>query len=776
MNNTDKSAELAELRKKLKAAEALIKSMEAQAAKKEKRLEEKLKRLEEKFEKKYRKLEEKNKALLSENEALKFSSKLSGEALCESLKELSQHLADIPEFTLAELQARITDYVRLRSFTRRTMPLWQFLLTRNKTEKSSLFDVPVASDADSSASEEEASEKDASNEDPVFDQIKDTQVNLETAKGILAREKAHANALDLVDKAALQVSESGEAPSPVSQAMADIAAHPSPKRPPEEKAPKQGRRRPDNKKAGNAKQASGDKGWICPNCKTFHPSELARAIPGEYWEAFFRIMGESFSSMVQEMHRAYPICNCNKCSKGKHVALPLNEPLQYSAAPGCSYADNVVISFGIAPTLGIPINAFTKLFSVSDKDIGTDSLARAAHTWSFSDPTVPVEALTPFGIGGLLALQLRKAAQNAAIVELDEKPFEVRQHNGKAQVKAASASKQAYVLVKTSVPGADLKFTIYEAMDGRSSKAIAALLKGDKFEAAVTDAYGGYLSVFGKLLDRPDIKHGSCLTHWRRKMLNCVRIEEFTDLLETKDGFEIAKKKIKENTPEYLICSSISALRKVYRYEHTVERRENETYEAFLVRVQDCRTKHALPLMNKIDVIMEELAKTHAEKRVSKSSSDDQKDEEPKRDRWVSAKQTSSIADAVVYYLNNREELRYFLVDPRAPADTNLCERKIRPLNAYMRSSGGKQSFKYLQSYANMMTLTQTAMDNGIEHPEVWLTEFHRAFMQHAIDWTLTFQKSEALRIHRFLPGAITSFDWELWMPWNYAKRMKLGK
>ena len=129
MNNTDKSAELAELRKKLKAAEALIKSMEAQAAKKEKRLEEKLKRLEEKFEKKYRKLEEKNKALLSENEALKFSSKLSGEALCESLKELSQHLADIPEFTLAELQARITDYVRLRSFTRRTMPLWQFLLT-----------------------------------------------------------------------------------------------------------------------------------------------------------------------------------------------------------------------------------------------------------------------------------------------------------------------------------------------------------------------------------------------------------------------------------------------------------------------------------------------------------------------------------------------------------------------------------------------------------------------------------------------------------------------
>ena len=48
--------------------------------------------------------------------------------------------------------------------------------------------------------------------------------------------------------------------------------------------------------------------------------------------------------------------------------------------------------------------------------------------------------------------------------------------------------------------------------------------------------------------------------------------------------------------------------------------------------------------------------------------------------------------------------------------------------------------------------------------------------MQHAIDWTLTFQESEALRIHRFLPGAITSFDWEPWMPWNYAKRMKLGK
>ena len=40
MNNTDKSAELAELRKKLKAAEALIKSREVQAAKKEKRLEE----------------------------------------------------------------------------------------------------------------------------------------------------------------------------------------------------------------------------------------------------------------------------------------------------------------------------------------------------------------------------------------------------------------------------------------------------------------------------------------------------------------------------------------------------------------------------------------------------------------------------------------------------------------------------------------------------------------------------------------------------------------
>ena len=110
--------------------------------------------------------------------------------------------------------------------------------------------------------------------------------------------------------------------------------------------------------------------------------------------------------------------------------------------------------------------------------------------------------------------------------------------------------------------------------------------------------------------------------------------------------------------------------------------------------------------------------------------------------------------------------------------DTNECERSIRPIAVYINSCGSKQSFEYLRSYCNWLSLRRTAEANGIKHPATWLKRFHRAFFQFCLDESLTMREKEkytgSVNLQSFYPEAIAKFDFTPWMAWNYQEREEL--
>ena len=91
------------------------------------------------------------------------------------------------------------------------------------------------------------------------------------------------------------------------------------------------------------------------------------------------------------------------------------------------------------------------------------------------------------------------------------------------------------------------------------------------------------------------------------------------------------------------------------------ERGENESLWQYYARVKKVRRSKIKPLMDGIDTVM----------------------------KW---------AAACVYYMNQRDALRYSLADPRVPCDTNIVERAIRPLTIIRKNSYFAQSVDGMKS------------------------------------------------------------------------------
>ena len=68
-----------------------------------------------------------------------------------------------------------------------------------------------------------------------------------------------------------------------------------------------------------------------------------------------------------------------------------------------------------------------------------------------------------------------------------------------------------------------------------------------------------------------------------------------------------------------------------------------------------------------------------------------------------------------------RDELRYFLEDPEVPPDNNACERLIRGVAMYRKTSNFKQSQVYTDAWCRWMTIAKTAEMYGIKRTADWL-------------------------------------------------------
>lgn len=111
-----------------------------------------------------------------------------------------------------------------------------------------------------------------------------------------------------------------------------------------------------------------------------------------------------------------------------------------------------------------------------------------------------------------------------------------------------------------------------------------------------------------------------------------------------------------------------TALRKLYGWEETKTRQKDESREQQLERILRYRREHCPPLIDSVDEIMLALAEKYAVE---------------KNERWSLVREGSAIGKAVIFWLNNRKELRSFLHDPRICPDNNQIERSVRTVAVY---------------------------------------------------------------------------------------------
>ena len=290
-------------------------------------------------------------------------------------------------------------------------------------------------------------------------------------------------------------------------------------------------------------------------------------------------------------------------------------------------------------------------------------------------------------------------------------------------------------------------------------------MKNWEFRVLTRDGYEGYAAALREQgLETRDITTQICLVHARRRICNALNIDHFEDIATQNDGAELAASHFEEHSPQYLLCMALTALRKLYGWEETKPRQKGESREQQHERILRYRREHCTPLMDSVDEIMLALAEKYA---IEKNG------------HWNLVRQGSAIGKAVIFWLNNRKQVRSFLQDPRICPDNNQVERSVRAVAVYRNAAFFKKSIEGAKGFCNLQTLRESAKLNGIKDVPKWLKAVHRAFYEHVERqvWMTRYERLEIgeqlrLRISNITPELIASFDWTPWLAWKYAKAL----
>ena len=248
--------------------------------------------------------------------------------------------------------------------------------------------------------------------------------------------------------------------------------------------------------------------------------------------------------------------------------------------------------------------------------------------------------------------ELRKALFQTDYIQGDETPLQVLTHKKKNYIWAFHG------LIE------NIKIAYFHHTTGRSAEFLKDWLK-DFSGVYQTDGYESYDTHLGAL---PDVIHGGCNTHARRKFTECKAGEEAEFVLnEYAKIYKIEADLVKANAPPELILAT--------------------------------RKEKSLPVLQGLRDRMNDWA--------------------------LKFRPTGNFGKAVKYFLNEYEKLIVFIYHPEVRPDTNLVENDIRPFAVGRKNWLFAGSERGAKASAAFYTLIQIANLNGWD-PYSFL---HRLFL-----------------------------------------------
>ena len=463
---------------------------------------------------------------------------------------------------------------------------------------------------------------------------------------------------------------------------------------------------------------------------------------------FLRVLNMSCSDLIEEGTFEAPICLCPDCGK-VYVDRPEDMPYPYSLSAGCQTSSEIVCEAVCLVASGLPTNRAEEYLDAKRMQVATETFGRAMAGWLDT------------GIGQIFIEAHRKAAQQAAHIGADETPMPVLRKKTPGE---------SYLFVRTSVPSAKEQFAIFDYIPSRSGEALSQVLADWNFNTINRDGYAGYWTALKKLGRQDQVQSQVCLVHARRAFCAAFNIGDLV-ASSAEEMVELLKKQIKAQAPTTTAYAILNVFKRIYEAEADCKKKPEETDDAFFARVLKIRTEKVTPEMNNIDKLINDVKDKYVRWNESLK-------------RWETI-QSSKFANAVTFWLNNQADLRLFLTVPQIPADSNCVERTIRAATLYKSSAFFKQSEDGVQTFANALTLRETARMNGIKHPSKWLNEFHRAFfeyyetrmltdrfagMEKGPDGLLPPGKRLPNKEQTLDPYYYRDFDFTPWLAWNYEE------
>ena len=446
---------------------------------------------------------------------------------------------------------------------------------------------------------------------------------------------------------------------------------------------------------------------------------------------------EELGQLVEEVNSQVELYVCPKCSEVKSV-YPEQAPR--AVIPNQSLSQEVIVEMQSLLVNGIPANRAEKIF-LEPMALGSDTYSRARLDWARYYARPLVNAI------------IADCAGNDVLI-CDETTYDCLQSQGRGVSPVPErTSSQSYVLALSNPVTADKRMAVYRYVSSRSAESIGDEIQalGLKPEVLVTDGYGAYQSLLKKRW--PQIKQQSCLIHFRREVIEALNLPDLakqTKALEEEELQKLKQKWFDQSAPVLKMLAVVDALASIYHEQETVDARD-------LIAVKRLRQERIATLMQCIDTIMLSMVDEYTEQSKGR----------------YSKKNGSPYCKPVVYYMNLREQLRYFLSDARVPSDTNLIERSIRPLTLIRKNNNFMQSIEGLRAMCDTFTLFETARINGVDNPVQWLLAYGQALHDYCFDraWSQAYQegKSADKKIMQWdLEKLVEGFDYRPWLPWNW--------
>jgi hypothetical protein len=576
-------------------------------------------------------------------------------------------------------------------------------------------------------------------------------------RSIKNNDKQFASSVVAVSEAVKDLARKPESNAAI-KAAAAIANAPEPEIPEHAVGKNPGRQAPNNLQPETPKTEQAQVPTICPKCGN------GQLDYGETINQFLRRSAElqqAVKTLFSYREGTYRQGWCSKCG---HVSI-VSLTNQWPVLPGRTLEHELVVTGGLSWAGGIPLHKYQKQITGPGDQLGHDTLYRNVEDWAIhygsklldgikqslnAEPVVLADA-TVMPVGESQGVGVCKDRAEKAVEVTEE---ELRQKD--------------YILGMSTPDNVEHPAVVFSYMGGRGYTSLNPVMSALKAQILVTDGY----QVYTRICAERELQHQSCLVHARRYFIEACRPVLYgTDKSSLQDddsalaqAVAVAKEQLKADTPEYLMVMVLMGYCKLYGYEKSNIRKPDEPMEDWTRRVKANRQKLSRPIMDQMDIIVQYLSERYCTESIDKYG----------RKAYERLERTDA-ASAVAYYMNQKQEFRTFLDDPRVPPDTNLAERGNRAVAVLRRAIGKMQGKAETEALCVWFSLKETARANGIENPEMWLAEYGRALYRYRAEKTLTDEVNNNGRkldskLMGFNEDSAEGFDYAPWLPWNYAR------